>query len=152
MDTTQINPQPDMPQPATPPARPGRTFSSGFRLFVFGLAILISLSALWGSLLKDHVGEASKKVGIVEVTGIISSSQDIVRQLREFGEDQFRERCKPVYVRVLVLVSVFLLPLKGKRWASHDEVYRLVRQLLEQLTRVTTVGASQSSFVGETLH
>ena len=90
MDTSQMDsPQPEIPKPEpAPPAQPGKTFSSGFRLFVVGLAILIGVSALAGSLLKDHVGGTSQKVGIVEVNGVITSSRDIVRQLREFGEDE----------------------------------------------------------------
>ena len=88
MDTAPINPQPETPKPASPPARSGRTFGAGLRVFIFGLAILIALSALFGSLLKDQIGDASQKIGIVEVTGVITSSRDIVRQLREFGEDE----------------------------------------------------------------
>ena len=87
MDTTQINPQPGTPKPDQPPIKPAGMFSSGLRIFIFGLAILIAVSALFGTLLKDQIGEASQKVGIVEVTGVITSSQDIVRQLREFGDD-----------------------------------------------------------------
>ncbi len=88
MDTAPINPQPETPKPASPPAQAGRTFGAGLRVFIFGLAILIALSALFGSLLKDQIGDASQKIGIVEVTGVITSSRDIVRQLREFGEDE----------------------------------------------------------------
>lgn len=90
MDITQMdNSQPELARPGPPPSpKQTRTFSSGFRLFILGLAILIAVSALFGSLFKDHIGGTSQKVGIVEVTGIITSSRDIVRQLREFGEDE----------------------------------------------------------------
>ena len=81
------NPSSEIPKPAVPPVQPTRTFSSGFRIFVFGLAILIVISAIWGSLLKGKISDTGDNVGIVEVIGIISDSRDIVRQLREYGDD-----------------------------------------------------------------
>ena len=88
MDTTQINPQPEIPKPAPPPSKPAKTFGAGLRIFIIGLAVLIGLSALLGSLLKGHIGETGQKIGVVEVIGVITSSRDIVRQLREFGDDE----------------------------------------------------------------
>jgi len=89
MDSPQMdNPNSENPKPAYQPMRSSRTFSSGFRNFVFGLAILIGISAIGGSLLKGQISDAGDSVGIVEVIGVITDSKDIVRQLREFGDDK----------------------------------------------------------------
>ena len=78
----------EKPPPQIPPmAKPARTFSKGFRNFIVGLAILVCLSALAGSLFHDRLEGSARKIGVVEVMGVITDSRDIIRQLRELNDD-----------------------------------------------------------------
>ena len=75
------------PSQIPPKAKPAKTFSKGFRNFILGLAILVCLSALAGSLFHDRWEGAARKIGVVEVMGVITDSRDIIRQLRQYNDD-----------------------------------------------------------------
>lgn len=69
------------------PSKTGMSFSRGFRIFIVGLAILVSLSALAGSWFSDRLEGSGKKIGLVEVIGVILDSREVVRQLRQYDDD-----------------------------------------------------------------
>lgn len=78
----------ETPTPQIPPAaKPKRPFSAGFRIFIVCLAVLVCLSALFGSLFSDSLEGSARKIGVVEVIGVITDSRDIIRQLRGFNDD-----------------------------------------------------------------
>jgi protease-4 len=65
--------------------------------FALGFLALIGISTLVTSWPSDRMVGTNKGLGLVEVTGVIQNSQDIVRQIREFREDK---RIRGIVVRI----------------------------------------------------
>jgi len=95
-----------------------------FYLFVYGLGLM---SGQRGSFMSDN------KVGVVEVDGIIGDSQEIVRQLNEFGKE---ERIRAVVLRVNS---------PGGGIAPSQEIYDAVVELKKKKKVVASMGSLAAS-------
>ena len=69
----------------------------GLLWFALGFLALIGVSTLVTSWAPDQMVGTDKGLGLVEVTGVIQNSQDIVRQIKEFREDK---RIRGIVVRI----------------------------------------------------
>ena len=74
-----------------------RSFIRGLLWFALGFLALIGISTLVTSWAPDQMVGTDKGLGLVEVTGLIQNSQDIVRQIKEFREDK---RIRGIVVRI----------------------------------------------------
>jgi len=95
-----------------------------FYLFVYGMGLM---SGERGAFLSDN------KVGVVEVEGIISDSQEIVRQLNEFGKEK---RIRAVVLRVNS---------PGGGMAPSQEIYDAVVELKKKKKVVVSMGSLAAS-------
>jgi len=95
-----------------------------FYLFVYGMGLM---SGERGAFLSDN------KVGVVEVEGIISDSQEIVRQLNEFGKEK---RIRAVVLRVNS---------SGGGMAPSQEIYDAVVELKKKKKVVVSMGSLAAS-------
>ena len=95
-----------------------------FYLFVYGMGLM---SGERGAFLSDN------KVGVGEVEGIISDSQEIVRQLNEFGKEK---RIRAVVLRVNS---------SGGGMAPSQEIYDAVVELKKKKKVVVSMGSLAAS-------
>jgi len=73
-----------------------RSFIRGLLWFALGLLALVGISTLTINWVPDQV-VGTDNIGLVEVTGVIQGSQDIIRQIKEFREDK---RIRGIVVRI----------------------------------------------------
>ncbi|MCH8158012.1 MAG: signal peptide peptidase SppA [Nitrospinae bacterium] len=74
-----------------------RSFSRGLLWFSLGLLGLVGVSSLVSTWIPDGMKGTDNRIGLVEVTGMIRGSQDIVRQIKGFREDK---RIRGIIIRI----------------------------------------------------
>ena len=75
-------------QPAPSEAKPKKSFGRIFLYFVLGLFGLIVLSSVFGRFLSEGgLDDGKEKIALVEVSGAIMDSKEIVRQLSKYRRD-----------------------------------------------------------------
>tara|TARA_B100000315_G_scaffold98929_1_gene91014 strand:- start:347 stop:814 length:468 start_codon:yes stop_codon:yes gene_type:complete len=74
-----------------------RPFIRGLFWFTLGFLALVGISTLVTGWAPDQVVGTDNRLGLVEVTGIIQDSQNVVRQIKEFREDK---RIRGIVVRI----------------------------------------------------
>ncbi|NIQ02064.1 MAG: signal peptide peptidase SppA, partial [Nitrospinaceae bacterium] len=67
--------------------RKKRSFGRTLLIFLLGVLVLILLSVGLPSLLPDRMVTANNQIALVEVSGMILDSRDIVRQLTQYSRD-----------------------------------------------------------------
>lgn len=77
-----------MQQPIPPIEKPKKSFGRTLLYFVLGLVILIVLSSVFGRYLsEDGFDDGNGTIALVEVSGAIMDSKDIVRQISKYRRD-----------------------------------------------------------------
>ena len=102
-------------------------------VFSLGLASIVlfyGLSAYRGN---DNIFYKSEKIGIVNIRGVISGSQDAIEQIEEFGKD------KSVKAVVLRIDS------PGGGVASSQEIYAAVKRIRKHKIVVASLGSVAAS-------
>jgi protease IV len=94
------------------------------------LIILYGLSALTGN---SNTFSHNNKIGIITITGVIASSQDIVDKLDEFGKDRT--------IRAIVL----RIDSPGGGVAAAQEIYSAVKSLKKDKRIVASLGSIAAS-------
>ena len=79
------------------PGKKKRSVIRGLLWFTLGFLALVGISALATNWIPDQMVGTDNRLGLVEVTGVIQDSQDIVRQIKEFREDK---RIHGIVVRI----------------------------------------------------
>ncbi len=72
----------------TAPNKPKRSFSRGLIYFFVGLLALIGFSSVLGKFMSDDLDSGKEKIALVEVTGMISDSSEVVNQLSQYGRNK----------------------------------------------------------------
>jgi len=70
-----------------PASKPRRSFGRGFLIFLVGIGLVVALSTVFGQLFSDGLEGSGEKIALVEVSGMIADSTDIVRQLSQYRRD-----------------------------------------------------------------
>lgn len=85
-------------QPMQPDPKPKRSFGRTVFYFLLGLAGLVVLASVLGKYLsEDGLGDGREKIAMVEITGQIFDSRDIVRQLSKYRRD---DEIKAIILRI----------------------------------------------------
>ena len=85
-------------QPMQPDPQPKRSFGRTLLYFLLGLVALMVLASVFGRFLGgDGFGDGREKIALVEITGEISDSSEIVRQLSKYRRD---DDIKAVLLRI----------------------------------------------------
>jgi protease-4 len=75
-------------QPIPPVEKPKKSFGRTLLYFTLGLVALVVLSSVFGRFIsEDGLGDSREKIALVEVSGQIFDSKDIVRQLSKYRRD-----------------------------------------------------------------
>ena len=75
-------------QPIPPVEKPKKSFGRTLLYFALGLVALVVLSSVFGRFIsEDGLGDSREKIAMVEVSGQIFDSKDIVRQLSNYRRD-----------------------------------------------------------------
>jgi protease-4 len=75
-------------QPIQPVEKPKKSFGRTLLYFVLGLVALVVLSSVFGRYLSEEgFGDGREKIALVEISGQIMDSRDIVRQLSKYRRD-----------------------------------------------------------------
>ncbi len=75
-------------QPMQPVEKPKKSFGRTLLYFALGLVALVVLSSLFGRYLSDvGFGGDNGKIALVEISGQIADSRDVVRQLSKYRRD-----------------------------------------------------------------
>ena len=80
-----------------PPKKTDKSFWRGFLFFLLGAAFLYVASELMGSYFSDGLDGPKEKIALVEVKGTILDSTDIVRQIRQYRND---DEIKGIILRI----------------------------------------------------
>ncbi len=73
----------------TPPIqREKSSFRKGFVVFLGALALLFGLSWIFSLMVPEDLSKIRPKIALVEVTGMILDSKDVVRQLSDYRRDE----------------------------------------------------------------
>lgn len=113
------------------------------RVFIAILVIifLVIFVNLIGNYLGDEYGKSiggGAKIGIVEINGIIKSSDDIIRQLYDFGKDK---KIKAIILRI---------DSPGGAVAPSQEIYREIIKIKKEkpiIASIGTLGASGGYYI-----
>ena len=85
-------------QSIPPVEKPKKSFGRIFFYFVLGLVGLMVLSSVFGRYLsEDGFGDGNEKIALVEVSGAIMDSKDIVRQISKYRRD---DEIKAIILRI----------------------------------------------------
>ena len=85
-------------QPIPPVDKPKKSFGRTFLYFALGLVALMVLSSVFGRYLSDGgFDDGKEKIALVEVTGAIMDSKEIVRQLSKYRRD---DEIKAIILRI----------------------------------------------------
>ena len=82
---------------AVNPSARNKSFFRGFLYFLFGATLLYGASELLGNYYSDGLDGPKEKIALVEVTGAILDSADIVRQIRNYRRD---DEIKGIIIRI----------------------------------------------------
>ncbi|MEW5908821.1 MAG: signal peptide peptidase SppA [Thermodesulfobacteriota bacterium] len=109
-----------------------------YLFFILGFTSIIAIVVICTSLLvfisgKDSGLDFSEKVGIVEVTGVISDSRGVLDSLKEFREN---ESVKAIVVRI---------DSPGGSVGPSQEIYREIQKTKEKKKVVASMGAIAAS-------
>ena len=75
-------------QPMQPVEKPKKSFGRTLLYFALGLVTLVLLSSVFGRYLSDGgLDDGNEKIALVEISGQIGDSRDIVRQLSKYRRD-----------------------------------------------------------------
>ncbi len=75
-------------QPMQPVGKPKKSFGRTLLYFTWGLVALVVLSSVFGRYLSDGgLDDGQEKIALVEISGQIFDSRDIVRQLSKYRRD-----------------------------------------------------------------
>jgi len=75
-------------QPIQPVEKPKKSFGRTLLYFTLGLVALVVLSSVFGRYLSDEgLGDSKEKIALVEISGQIIDSREIVRQLSKYRRD-----------------------------------------------------------------
>ncbi len=75
-------------QPIPPIEKPKKSFGRTLLYFILGLVALVVLSSVFGRYLSDGgLDEGKEKIALVEISGQIFDSRDIVRQISKYRRD-----------------------------------------------------------------
>jgi protease-4 len=75
-------------QPIQPVEKPKKSFGRTLLYFVLGLVALVVLSSVFGRYLSEGgLDDGKEKIALVEISGQIADSRDIVRQLSKYRRD-----------------------------------------------------------------
>ncbi len=81
-----------------PVEKPKKSFGRTLLYFVLGLVALVLLSSVFGRYLSDGgLDDGSEKIALVEISGQIGDSRDIVRQLSKYRRD---DNIKAILLRI----------------------------------------------------
>ncbi|MFZ3114053.1 MAG: signal peptide peptidase SppA [Syntrophales bacterium] len=104
-----------------------------FLVFVSGVALLLILRVMVALLGDGVFFSQNEKVGIINISGIISSSREVVEQLEEFGKD---DRIKALVVRI---------DSPGGGVAASQEIYAAIKRLKNNKKVVASLGSVAAS-------
>ena len=104
-----------------------------FLVFLLGAGLLIILRLMGALMGNERSFPLTEKVGVVNVHGIISSSQEVVEQLEEFGKD---EGIKALVIRV---------DSPGGGVAASQEIYGAIKRLKKNKKVVASLGSVAAS-------
>ena len=104
-----------------------------FLVFVSGVALLLILRVMVALLGDGVFFSQNEKVGIINISGIISSSREVVEQLEEFGKD---DRIKALVVRI---------DSPGGGVAASQEIYAAIKRLKNNKKVVASLGSIAAS-------
>lgn len=102
-------------------------FSSLVTVAIIGIALIIMLSA------KRAEFEFGEKVGIIEITGVITDSQYVIRDLKRFRED---DSIKAIVLRI---------DSPGGGVGPSQEIYREVKRTVKKKKVIASMGAIATS-------
>lgn len=104
-----------------------------FLVFLLGVALLIILRVVGALVGNDSSFSSHDKVGIVNIRGIISNSQEVVEQLEEFGKD---DHLKALVIRI---------DSPGGGVAASQEIYTAIKRLKNNKKVVASLGSVAAS-------
>lgn len=104
-----------------------------FLVFVLGVALLLILRVMVALLGDDVFFSPNGKVGIINISGIISSSREVVEQLEDFGKD---DRIKALVIRI---------DSPGGGVAASQEIYAAIKRLKNNKKVVASLGSVAAS-------
>ena len=85
-------------QPIQPVEKPKKSFGRTLLYFALGLVALVVLSSVFGRYLSEEgFGDGREKIALVEISGQISDSREIVRQLSKYRRD---DNIKAILLRI----------------------------------------------------
>ena len=116
-----------------------RSFIRGLLWFALGFLALVGISTLVTSWAPDRMVGTDKGLGLVEVTGLIQNSQDIVRQIKEFREDK---RIRGIVVRIDSPGGAV-----GPSQEIYDEVLKTRKSGKTIYASMGTIGASGGYYI-----
>lgn len=104
-----------------------------FLVMLLGLALLIILRLMGALIGVDKSFSSHAKVGVINIHGIISNSQDVVEQIEEFGKD---DQLKAIVIRI---------DSPGGGVAASQEIYAAIKRLKASKKVVASLGSIAAS-------